>query len=242
MLQHHSWPPYPSFCVTSFFPLATLTSHPSVFTTHGTLLSHSVQSASPSALKKSLIKFAPFAGATWRNHSAQIAATGTTRKNIPGVLPGMTTLGFNLNGEGDYATNDGEVSINTELRQLSVEMDGMVSIIREVVPRLLVAAQLESWRFEGEQDEVARQIEGLKVKDDVEEAPGDSKDEAAGHEGESEEGLADSGGRQLENEGTPDADRRAKKPSKMRILELKAEGMAESLADDYPEKLPHDFY
>lgn len=123
----------------------------------------------------------------------------------------------------------------------------MVSVVRLVVPRLLVAAQLESVKFKGEEDEVALRVEGLE-DGEIESGESASSDKEEDGDGEDEGDEISTGSPQSGHDGhesdqeSEKAEVQAKRPSKMRILELKAEGMAESLANDYPAKLPHDFY
>ena len=146
----------------------------------------------------------------------------------------MKTLDHRLNKAGN------------DLEQLIVEMDGMVSVIRLVIPRLLVAARLESWKFKGETDDVGMKVEGTES---VEKEESNSDSESAGEQNDdaySQSGSASSHSANSEHEAGADsqesAGRKSTSLSKIRILELKAEGMAESLASDYPAKLPHDFY
>ncbi|KAL9099837.1 MAG: hypothetical protein Q9163_004713 [Psora crenata] len=195
----------------------------SVFTDHGTLLSHDYD-----IHKSALTRFAPFAGTVWRNHTASITSTGNTDCSVGG-LPAMKTLKVDVKADG------------TGLRSLIVELDGVVSVLRLIIPRLLVAAQLESAKFAGETDELSARIAGLA---------GGDREGGDGH-GRSADGVETNGdggtggGDAAADAGDKDVaknDNAPKKLSKMRILELKAEGMAESLADEHPAKLPNDFY
>ncbi|KAL9631080.1 MAG: hypothetical protein Q9164_006085 [Protoblastenia rupestris] len=197
-------------------------SHYVVFTDHGTLLSHD-----HNIPKTALTKFAPFAGTVWRNHNASITSTGSTSLSVGG-LPAMKTLKTDLRPD------------ELGLRSLTVEMDGVVSVMRLIIPRLLVAAQLESASFrEEEEDEVSARIAGLAINEGCREEGSESvNDGEANGDGESANGEAEDG----DDAASRDGNDGKKKLGKMRILELKVEGMAEFLADEYPAKLPHDFY
>ena len=126
------------------------------------------------------------------------------------------------------------------LRSLTVEMDGVVSVMRLIISRLLVAAQLESARFrEEEEDEVSARITDLAINEGCREEGSESvNDGEANGDGESANGEAEDGDDAASGNGNDGK----KKLGKMRILELKVEGMADFLADEYPAKLPHDFY
>ncbi|KAG8532781.1 uncharacterized protein KY384_002659 [Bacidia gigantensis] len=195
--------------------------NPSVFTTHGTLLSHP-----PSVLKRDLIKFAPFAGTVWRNHNAQIATTGTTSIESGGMRE-MRTLGLRLDSD------------SKALVELTVEMEGWVAVVRSVVGKLLVAARLESSKFEDVAALLDSDVDGdLKGTES-----GDDESVQSGEDQSSDVADARSQDRSLVNgEEESEKEETGRRPSKMRILELKAEGMAEFLAGEYPAKLSYDFY
>ena len=127
----------------------------------------------------------------------------------------------------------------TGLESLIVEMDGFVSAVRLIIPRLLVAAQLETNKFAGEtNDEVSAKIAGLGVDQGKDEGcePADGVKVDCDAEAESGESKDE------DDVGPEDSDGAGEKPGKMRILEWKVEGMAECLVEEYPAKLPHDFY
>ena len=203
----------------------------------------------------------------WRNHAKQMLATNMTHISI-GSLPGSRTLDFKMKqvgaledlsddeedeeeeeeedqedegqgeaeGMGSGEENDeigrgdrGEFKRSRqraryELEQLTLETDSMISVLRLITPRLLVAARLPRREFRYEEDEVSRRIWG---KED-----GASDDE----ESEEEEGAGNGEYHEDCHEETHG------KVGKLRILELRCEGMAEALAADYPAKLPNDFY
>ena len=194
----------------------------SIFTDHGTLMAYD-----ESAVKITLDKFAAFAGTVWRNHNAQIAATGSTNAAIGGI-PAIQTVDARLTAGGE------------SLEQLTVKMDGVVSVVRLVVPRLLVAAQLGSNRVEQ-----ATASSGTTSAETVENGNGDSVNgDGSGEDNRDAHESADFGSRQLDINKEPGAHEEVdnRSPSKMRILELKAEGMAEFLSGEYPTILPKDFF
>ena len=198
----------------------------SVFTDHGTLLSHT------SALSESaLLKFPPFAGTVWRNHSSHVAANEGEIDLTAGRIPAMKTVSTEVAPKGKG------------LRQMTVEMDGVVSVIRVIVPRLLVAAQMESAGVYAEDEGIGFARE--ERKDDgrgdgeVSDSGSDSLTEGEASEDDDSIAESDSGGESERSEGTGP---RANGVSKMRVLELKAEGMAEFLAQEYPARLPNDFF
>ena len=140
----------------------------------------------------------------------------------------MKTLNFKLAEDGQG------------LEQLTVEMDGVISVMRLIVPSLLVAAQLASDKFEGEIDETTARMARTDVGENGDQISArDSNDERNDDESGNLSTRSDNQSEdeeEIEDEGGED------KLSKMRILELKVEGMAEFLADEYPEILPYDFY
>ena len=144
----------------------------------------------------------------------------------------MKTLKIETNADG------------SGLRSLIVEMDGVVSAIRCIIPRLLVAAQLESVNFRGETDEVTALIPRLDVRDGDKHSPvaQSSKHAADISDDGASSGSAGSSVSESHSEQDSGSASGATKPGKMRILELKVEGMAECLVDEYPARLPHDFF
>ena len=129
------------------------------------------------------------------------------------------------------------------LRQMTVEMDGVVSVIRLIVPRLLVAAQMESVRVyaEDEGGGFAREgrADGGREDGDGSDSGSDSMTEGEASDDDDSIAESDSGeaSKRSERTGT-----RTDGVSRMRVLELKAEGMAEFLAQEYPARLPNDFF
>lgn len=129
------------------------------------------------------------------------------------------------------------------LRQMTVEMDGVVSVIRVIVPRLLVAAQMESATVYATDEGAGFAREG---RTGAERGDGDGSDSGSDsvtdeEASQDDDSIAesDSGEESEQSEGTST---RTDGLSRMRILELKAEGMAEFLAQEYPARLPNDFF
>ena len=151
----------------------------------------------------------------------------------------MQTLDFQINANG------------TGLAQLTVEMDGVVSVIKGVVPRLLVAARLERKKLDPVRS-VERGLDAVQLSTDGnegEDGEGDLsyEDGESGKEGVSEDSKAsstdeDRPARSSTSGASSEDQAQDGRLNRMRILELRAEGMADFLADEYPAKLPHDFY
>ena len=130
------------------------------------------------------------------------------------------------------------------LRQMTVEMDGVVSVVRVIVPRLLVAAQMESARVyaEDQGDGFAREERaggGGRGDGDGSDSGSDSVTEGEASEDDDSIAESDSGEESERSEGSGS---QMSGVSRMRVLELKAEGMAEFLAQEYPARLPNDFF
>ena len=129
------------------------------------------------------------------------------------------------------------------LRQMTVEMDGVVSVIRVIVPRLLVAAQMESARVYAEDEGVgfAREERAGVGRGDGENSDSGSDSVTEGEASEDDDSIAESDSGE-ESERSEGSDPQTNGVSRMRVLELKAEGMAEFLAQEYPARLPNDFF
>ena len=206
----------------------------SVFTDHGTLLSHS-----DTISRYDLVKFAAFTGTTWRNYNTQAASEGFVDPES-GAIPAMSTVDFKLNGD------------DNALQQLILEMNGTTSVIRPIIPRLLLAAQLES--NQDGHDSIARAADSdYAGHENSQDGDSDANDRSIGSHSNSptlsassdspdvdDRNDSDPAGHAADSQG--DSSIGSKKPSKIRILMLKAEGMADFLAEEYPAKLPHDFY
>ena len=203
-------------------------------------------------------KFGAFGGAIWRVHNAEIAISG--QPSATSGVGSVKTLKTVIKHDG------------SGLKSMIVQMDGVVSAVTEVLPkgrqeRLLIAAQLEVESFAGERDEVAARIAGLERgkgredgREDGNAKRGDAKSggRAGGvaeegdvqptnleNEGETASLSTDPKGKKVEYEANSgDSDQGSEEnPSKTRILELKAEGMAEALAEDLPNfRMPDSFY
>lgn len=129
------------------------------------------------------------------------------------------------------------------LRQMTVEMDGVVSVIRVIVPRLLVAAQMESARVyaEDEGGGLAREGRAGRVREGGDGGDSGSDSVTEGEASEDDDSIAESDSGE-ESECSEGSGPQTNGVSRMRVLELKAEGMAEFLAQEYPARLPNDFF
>ena len=153
----------------------------------------------------------------------------------------MNTLGFKI--DNDKHT----------LQQIVVEMDCIISVVRLIAPRLLLAAQLENNQGKNDTNDEpsnASDANNNAYEDESNGAPGSSgstsntPDRAASidtQKANTSSQSTHSGPEELVAEHE-NATLDTRKPSKIRILMLKAEAMAECLADEYPAKMPHDFY
>lgn len=169
----------------------------------------------------------------------------------------MTTLSATVKADG------------SGLRRLIIEWDGIVGVVAPVKQRLLVAALSTREEFKMEVDEVARKIQGLGLgKGHAGKSDGDSKASVEEGGGEEATEVGDGGdaaveGSEHKGDGAADsveskdkgkgveegaemsvAEGKAEEytPSKIRILELKADAMAEHIAKEFPGKLPNDFW
>lgn len=139
------------------------------------------------------------------------------------------------------------------LQQLVVEMDGIISVVRLIAPRLLLATQSESDQGKNDKNDGASNASNADHDahedesdgtPDSNDSTGDIPDRAASidtQKANTSSQSTHSGPEELvanHENATPDT----RKPSKIRILMLKAEAMAECLADEYPATMPHDFY
>lgn len=134
-----------------------------------------------------------------------------------------------------------------KLRAMIVEQEGVISVVVYCKQRTLMAAQLEKAKFGGELtdagddagDDLAKKARDLDVKE------GDAMSKDADKEGEATAAAA-----QTEDAADSASDvkkgkepEKGAEPTKMQILQWRAEGMAESLAEDELEHfiMPPDF-
>ncbi len=130
-----------------------------------------------------------------------------------------------------------------KLRAMIVEQEGVISVVVYCKQRTLMAAQLEKAKFGGELtnagDDLAKKVRKLDVKE------GDAMSKDADKEGEATAAAA-----QTEDAADSASDvkkgkerEKGAEPTKMQILQWRAEGMAESLAEDELEHfiMPPDF-
>jgi len=184
-------------------------------------------------------KFGAFAGTTWLRHAKAIAETGAASSEPD----------FGLNGKTlkVVITKDGR-----GLHHMVVQVDDMISAIYNVKEKTLLAAQMEKGKFAGETDEISAMFQDLIVGNGsntgATKANSDTKDGKptatdAKDEGEDPKNVAASersGPETPENRGQdPKKDVAASssplpKPqlSKIRILEIRAETMAEAFKED----------
>ena len=103
------------------------------------------------------------------------------------------------------------------LEGMVVEWEGIVAVVEEVKQDVLLIAQRPLNQFRGEQDPLGKRLAALALDVEV------VNDDCGKH------GIDD----------TPQA---ATGWPKIRILELRAQGMAEAVAEQWPGPLPQGFY
>lgn len=103
------------------------------------------------------------------------------------------------------------------LKGMVVEWEGIVAAVEEVKEDVILIAQRPLNDFEGEQDALGRRLAALALQADA----------TKGHIDEHED------------DGTADG---VEEIPKIRILELRAQGMAEAVAEEWPDPLPERFY
>lgn len=201
-------------------------SHFTFMTVRGNLLGHEA-----GANVKSTRRFAAYAATTWLKHDIALKETGQVFPSDD--IPWGRTLRITVADKGE-----GE---GMGLHGLVVEVDGMVGAVAYVTEKLLVAAQMEQERF-GTEDELIAMVEGSDV---AEGNPGDgdgSAEMAEGgeHPGDMDESRGDeSVSDSADGASNPEAD---VKFSKLRILEVRAEGMADYMREELKDfKMPSSY-
>jgi hypothetical protein len=218
-------------------------------TTAGTLLGHNYSAGVPL-----LRKFCAFAGPTWRLHDTALAQTGEL------ATEPAAKDGFFQGKVFQFVVKDDD----SGLYSMFVDQDDHVGVVVYVKERLLIAALKEKRNLKGETDELAKLIKGLNLEEEgatdakekegvttdakdgkegtttgetIEKA-GDHSDKSSSVKGVESEDLTDGKGKEPANE-----DSKPKKPSKIRILELRAEAMAEALVEGELKdfRMPKDF-
>lgn len=204
--------------------------HPSFMTDHGTIFGHDPASSPPWVRK-----FGAFAGTTWLRHSKDISETGSASTEPDFGLNG-TTLKVVISKDG------------RGLHHMVVRVDDMVSAVFPVKERCLLAAMMERGAVGGDGGELvgeggSNQAEssakdGSTVSTDSEGKEQDTKDRASGDDSESSD--------QPSSTSSPPKAKLQSQPqlSKLRILELRAEAMAEAFRDEIcgPDfKMPAEF-
>lgn len=203
-------------------------------TVHGTIFGHDKYN-DITAVRK----FGAFAGTTWLRHAKAITETGAA----------STEADFGLNGKTlkVVITKDGK-----SLHHMVVQVDDMVSAIYNVKEKTLLAAQMEKGNFVGETDELSAMFLGLDARDSK--GRGTSIPENGTKAGDTTTLNAKNEGREAEStisseqseQGTIEHESRSSeyddcasssssptaKLSKIRILEIRAEAMAEAFRED----------
>ena len=103
------------------------------------------------------------------------------------------------------------------LKGMVVEWEGIVAAVEEVKEDVLLVAQRPLSDFQGESDTLGKRLGTLALN---------AKDVRGGSGGSEDEEIANNAG------GVP----------KLRILELRAQAMAEAVAEEWPGRLPEGFY
>ena len=212
----------------SFYPTKPL-SPLSFLTIHGTLLAHNV-TPDPATSVKAFRKFSAFAGPTFSLHNTAIATTGKVSPN-PGFFGGKV-LKVIIRGDGKG------------LKSIIVEQDDVVSVVVYCKDDTLIAAQLPKDSFPPS-DDLFRKAQDLELRDNNSaigqiENEGDESDESAV---EDEDGASNSskGKGKARSDDTEEGEN---KPSRIRILELRAEAIAEVMVEDELKDfvMPKDFH
>lgn len=184
---------------------------PSLFTNFGTLMGHD-----DTIEIKFTRSWVAFAGMTWRLHQGKLKNTGQTDLSV--CLKPMKTLSYTTTLDGP------------ELASMIVEYRGVVSAVIEVKKNLLLATQMDVCHLTGESDKLAMRIQGLNSDSDAIEkgsTPTDTNTTPSLFEDAAKTELSTA--------------TRSSKLSKLSILSLKAEGMAEFVLQQYPGNMPPDF-
>ena len=205
----------------------------SFLTIHGTLLAHNVTpDAATSA--KAFRKFSAFAGPTFSLHNTAIATNGKVSPN-PGFFGGrVLKVIIRSDGKG--------------LKSMIVEQDDIVSAVVYCKDDTLIAAQLPKASFPSNDDLIGN-IQNLDLKDNdptigqIHENEGAASDDSSVDENEDGASNSSSKGKgKARSEDTTDEEEN--KPSKIRILELRAEAIAEVMVEDELKDfvMPKDFH
>ena len=232
----------------------TLTRGDSFFTSAGTVLGHDRNHTFAKCRR-----FAAFAGFTFLAHDEAFARTGKPSANKT-INDGM----FNAKVLKYVVTSE------KKLRALIVEQEGIVSAVVYCKQRTLMAAQLgkdqSSKELADGENGLARQVhdvdvgKGDAITMDAPEKEGDLAAESDNEndsdtteptdEGDSElgntqnDGPAENGASEFDHNKTSRRAERASGPTKLQILQWRAEGMAESLAENELKDfiMPPDFH
>lgn len=191
-------------------------------------------------------KFGAFAGTTWLRHAKAIAETGAA----------STEPDFGLNGKTlkVVITKDSK-----RLHHMVVQVDDMISAIYYVKEKTLLAAQMEKAKFAGETDEISAMFLDQQVRNGSDRiatkaenntkaratTAANAKDDGNEDAEQSEREPVEHKINNLEDDDTASSSSSQKiKLSKIRILEVRAEAMAEAFREDVcgPSfKMPAEF-
>ena len=208
-------------------------------TTHGTVFGHD-----KSQDVKLARKFSAFSGTTWLRHEKAIMETGQAFPDPDIGLNGRTLkVVINENEKG--------------LQSMIVQVDDFIGAVSYVKEKTLLAALLEREALQGESDDVARMALGRQTNGDTNEESerdqginGDDSDRAEDGSDEEKrngsEGSSSAIGEDTisSSASTGDFALSDVKLSKIRILEIRAETMANAFKEEIcgPEfRMPLDF-
>ena len=202
----------------------------SFLTIHGTLLAHNI-TPDPATSVKAFRKFSAFAGPTFSLHNTAIATTGKVSPNS-GFFGGRV-LKITIRGDGKG------------LKSMIVEQDDIVSAVVYCKDGTLIAAQLPKASFPSNDDLIGK-AQDLELGNDdpvigpIHENEGDASDESVVES----EDRASNSSKGKGKDRSEDAEEEENKPSKLRILELRAEAIAEVMVEDELKDfvMPKDFY
>ena len=220
-------------------------------TTAGAILGHDYATSVPA-----IRKLSAFAGPTWRLHDTALAQTGklaTEPAANTGFFQGkVLKLVIKADEKG--------------LESMFIEQDDFVGVVVHVKERTLIAALKKKGDFAGETDDLAKMVQGLDLKEGdatggTAKKDGNATDPKGGKEGTTTDGAVEEDGGNPGETGSvkgvePEEvskgngkepakdDSKGYKPSKIRILELRAEAIAEALAEGELKDfyMPKDFH
>ncbi len=187
-------------------------------------------------------KFGAFAGTTWLRHAKAITETGAA----------STEPDFGLNGKTlkVVISKDGK-----GLHHMVVQVDDMVSAIYYVKEKTLLAAQMEKENFAGETDEISAMFLDLdmrngsdsgttKAENGTKARDTTAPDAKVGGTGPKNAIVSEQSEHDVIDDAASSSSPTEAKLSKIRILEIRAQTMAEAFQEDVcgPSlKMPAEF-